>query len=102
MMDRYKGKPFLRLLECYILNVVGQLDDKQYSALERMEPKLREVYKSEGSWVEVVAKQMEFTGDFHEQVRALWNRYSAHLKQQGFDVDSNQFVVRFVDDNFPQ
>ena len=39
-MDRYAGKPFLRLLECYVLAAIGELSDEQQATLRAMEPKL--------------------------------------------------------------
>lgn len=100
-MDRYAGKPFLRLLECYVLNAIGQLEESQSVALQRMEPKLREVYKTDSSWIEIVAEQMDFPRELNEQLQGIWKGYAEHVKQQGLKPDPNQFVVQFVDENFP-
>ena len=59
-MNRYSGKPLLRLIECYVLDVVGQLDNQQRATLEAMEPKLQSLYKSGGTWRQIVAEQMNF------------------------------------------
>jgi hypothetical protein len=32
-MSRYAGKPFLRLLECYVLDAIGELSDEQQATL---------------------------------------------------------------------
>jgi hypothetical protein len=84
-----------------VLNAIGQLEESQRTALQLMEPKLREVYKTEGTWVEIVAEQMDFPSELKEQLQGIWDRYTEHIKQQGFKPDPNQFVVQFVDENFP-
>ena len=101
-MDRYSGKPFLRLLECYVLNAIGQLDESQCLVLQRMEPKLREVYKTDGSWIDIVAEQMDFPLELNEQLQDIWKGYSEYVTRQGLKPDPNQFVAQFVDENFPR
>lgn len=59
-MDRYAGKPFLRLLDSYFLDVIGQLGEAQNAALVAMQPRLAAVYRDQGSWQEIVARQMDF------------------------------------------
>ncbi|MCP3675258.1 MAG: hypothetical protein GY829_12405 [Gammaproteobacteria bacterium] len=100
-MDRYTGKPFLRLIECYVLNSIDQLDDAQRSTLIKMEPKLSGVYNIQGSWLEIVSAQMEFPETFPDQIRDFWNGYLEHAKSQGQSVDPNEFAISFVDQNFP-
>lgn len=100
-MDRYTGKPFLRLIECYVLSSIDQLDDAQRSSLVEMEPKLVSIYKIRGNWLEIVSSQMEFPESFPKQILGFWNRYLDHAKSQGLSVDPNEFAMSFVDQNFP-
>lgn len=99
-MDRYSGKPFLRLIECYILALIGKLDPAQRATLEAMEPKLYSVYGAADGWPSVVAREMDFTGSFNDQVRAFWADYSNDARARGEAVDHQAFVVSFVDQNF--
>lgn len=48
MSSRYDGK-FLRLLELYVLWVIGQLPGEEARRLEGMTPKLADVYGQMGS-----------------------------------------------------
>jgi hypothetical protein len=41
MQQRYAGRPFLRLLECYVLWAAGVLPAADEQRLEAMTPKLR-------------------------------------------------------------
>ena len=38
MSDRYEGKPFIRLVDCYVLDAIGHLDDAQEAQLIEMTP----------------------------------------------------------------
>ncbi|MBV8468129.1 MAG: hypothetical protein JO218_19460 [Burkholderiales bacterium] len=99
-MSRYAAKPFLRLIECYVLDRIDQLDGKQRTTLEGMESKLRATYDTQGSWQEIVAAQMEFTDSFDSQVRAVWRGYLDHARAANTALDPNEFVMSFVDQNF--
>ena len=39
-MNRYEERPLTRLLECYVLAAIDQLDDGQRDTLQRTEPTL--------------------------------------------------------------
>ena len=99
-MSRYDGKPFLRLLDCYVLRAIGELDAQQEGALQSMEPKLANVYGRSGPWFEIVAQQMDFPDTLPEQIRNIWKSGKAKASQQGLAVDPNEFTRQFVDTNF--
>jgi hypothetical protein len=99
-MDRYAGKPFLRLLDCYVLNAIGKLDSAQEQGLVRMAPKLSETFGVQGSWVEIVEAQMDFPAGLTEQILAIWGRAESQAKERGITIDPIQFVMDFVDENF--
>lgn len=100
-MDRYTGKPFLRLLECYVLNAIDQLDDSQRATLVKMESKLASVYKMNGNWLEIVNAKMEFPESLPGQIKDIWSKYLDQAKAQGMSVDPGEFAMSFVDQNFP-
>lgn len=100
-MNRYTRKPFLRLLDSYILDAIGQLDDRQKEALNSMQPKLASLYGCDGSWQEIVRSQMDFSESFPDQLREFWKGYLAHAKERRESVGPNEFVISFIDQNFP-
>ena len=100
-MERYAGKPFLRLLECYVLNAIDQLDEKQKDTLRLMEPKLGAVYGVSGTWMEIVCKQMDFPESLSDQIRKIWSGYLLQAKERGASVDPNEFAISFINENFP-
>ncbi|MFZ6647106.1 hypothetical protein ACO0LO_15385 [Undibacterium sp. TJN25] len=100
-MNRYEGKPFLRLLECYILSAIGHLDEGQRAALQAMEPKLAGVYQTGGTWLEIVGDQMDFPETLPQKIREIWESNLAKARQSGMPVDPTEFAMAFVDQNFP-
>jgi hypothetical protein len=100
-MSRYEHRPFLRFLDCYVLDAIGQLDDSQQEALERMQPKLSQMFGAKGTWKEIVSKQMDFPDSLPDQIRQIWNRYLQHAKERDLSVSPSEFVVQFVEENFP-
>ena len=47
---RYNGKPLLRLLELYVLHVIGEISADDAERMVAMTPKLREIYGHSGEF----------------------------------------------------
>jgi hypothetical protein len=101
-MNRYEGKPLVRLLECYVLAAIDQLDDEQRDALQRMAPKLAAVYRRPGTWSEIIRDEMGFPESLPTKIREIWEHNLAMLRERGVAVDPNEFAMAFVDQNFPE
>jgi hypothetical protein len=71
-MDRYSGKPFLKLLDSYLLDAISELPEQQRRMLTAMEPKLRETIHRSGSWQQIVADEMRLGHDFRPWLLACW------------------------------
>ena len=98
--NRYEGKPFLRLLDCYVLKAIGHLDEAQEAALQNMEPKFRDAYKVEGTWFEIVAQQMDFPDHLPNEIERIWTEGSARAAEMGLVAEPKEFTCQFVDNNF--
>jgi hypothetical protein len=96
-VDRYAGKPFLRLVECYILDQIGRLDVKQRTVLEGMEPKLRTTFNATGSWQSIVASRMEFDSAFDLAVRESWSRCLDRARALNEDANPEAFATSVAD-----
>lgn len=99
MTDRYEGKPFLRLLECYVLWSVDELPPKQAETLEEMAPKLAATYGADGTWQEIVAAQMEFSPDLPDALRVMWERTLVNAGAHRGTVDPELWAQQVVDSN---
>ncbi len=97
---RYEGRPFLRLLDCYVMRAIGQLDDVQAEALRAIEPKLAELYGGDGVWHEVVASQMDFPDDIEANIAHVWIAARMKAEELGVEIDAARFTREFVDLNF--
>lgn len=100
-MDRYAGKPFLRLLECYVLAAIGELSDEQQATLRAMEPKLHEVYGVSGSWQAVIEAQMDFPATVADKIKEIWQANVDKFASAGTAINAQDFAQHFVDTNFP-
>ena len=69
---RYDGKPLLRLLELYVLWAIGELPQMEQQTLERMAPKLGEIYGGNGTWHEAVAAAVHMPADMPMAIRDRW------------------------------
>lgn len=100
MNDRYEGKPFLRLLECYVLWSVDHLPLGQAEKLEEMAPRLAATYGVDGTWQDIVAAQMEFSNGLPGALREMWERTLAIAGEQRVTVDPEVWAQQVVDSNF--
>ena len=100
-MNRYEEKPLLRLLECYVLAAIDQLDDRQSGTLQRMEPKLSAIYNRSGTWLEIIRDEMEFPESLPMKIREIWKGDLARMRTSGVAINPNEFAITFVDQNFP-
>lgn len=99
-MNRYEGKPLLRLIECYVLDSISQLTDDQKSNLVEMEDKLSQTFGVNGTWKEIIEKVMDFPKSLPTQIRDIWVSNLEVAAKKGAQVDPNEFAMAFVDQNF--
>jgi hypothetical protein len=102
MNPRYAGKPFLQLVDCYVLDAIGYLDAVSDAKLAVMEPKLHAEYGVTGHWREIVEARMNFPAGFRGAVREVWNAGTAKFQAaNGRAADPFEFTRHFVDKHFP-
>lgn len=99
-LDRYEGKPFLRPLECYVLEAVGHLHEEQRATLQEMEPEMARVYGRPGAWFEIINAEMQFTPKDVAQIREIWAANLEKAKEMGATIDPNMFAMEYVDRYF--
>jgi len=97
--DRYKDKPFLKLVDSFVLKCIGKLDPSQEYLLKKMEPKLQGSYNLTGSWDEIVVSQLEFGPDIEEAICGLWVKNQAIAKENGVELSPIEFTEMFVANN---
>ena len=102
MNERYSGKPFLKLLDSYVLAAIGHLDAESDSALTAMEPKLHDTFGATGSWRSIVESRMQFPAGMTAAIREVWDEGKTKFAAiEGGEPDPLEFTTIFVDTNFP-
>jgi hypothetical protein len=97
--DRYAGKPFLKIVDSFILKCIGALDGKTEAWLQQLTPKLQETYKHSGNWEEIVIAQLHFEPNIRVAINELWVKNQAIAKQHGTTLDAMEFTEMFVAKN---
>lgn len=101
MSDRYDDKPFLRFVDAWVLDAIGELDPATRTYCVAMEPQLRQSFGLDGNWTGIVAQQMKFAPDLPDRIRAIWTDGKARFEAgNGRPADPVQFAMTFVDRNF--
>lgn len=98
--ERYQGKPLLRLLECYVLDAIGELTSEDGARLTAMQPKLSSVYKRSGTWQQILEAEMDFPSQLREEIIQLWLHNQKIAIDQGVSLSSQNFAEMFVDRNY--
>lgn len=97
--DRYAGKPFLKLVDSFVLKSIGALDEKTETLLQQMTPKFQEIYKHSGTWEDIVIAQLHFEPNIRTSIRELWAKNQEIAKQHGTVLEPMQFTEMFVSKN---
>lgn len=98
--DRYEGRPFLRLLELYVLWAVGQLPAENAMTLEQMTPKLQATYGFDAPWPQIIERVMELPADVPQALKEMWERNCRIAADAGTALDPETWARDVVDTNF--
>lgn len=102
MTDRYAGKPFLRLVDSYVLDAIGHLSAGTDATLTKLEPKFHKAFNAKGDWRAIVAATMRFPDGMAGAIREVWDKGKVrYVAENGHDPDPAEFARIFVDTNFP-
>jgi len=97
--DRYAGKPFLKLVDAFVLKAIGHLDPSQDEALQQMTPKLQATFKRTGTWEEIVMAELRFEPEVRTAIRDLWEKNQVIARQKGVSLTPQAFTEMFVAKN---
>jgi hypothetical protein len=97
--SRYQNKPFLRLTEFYVLWAIGHLSEKDAGALEQMTPSLRSIYKTQGTWQDIVSTALDLPENMPALITECWATNTEIAKKHDTSLAPQQFAEMFVDEN---
>lgn len=98
-LERYVGKPMLRLLEFYVLWSIGDLSEDDASRLQAMAPKLTSTFGGEGTWHNAIVTTMELPENMPELIREMWVKNQKIAAANNVELSAQQFAEMFVDSN---
>ncbi|WP_066554221.1 hypothetical protein [Croceicoccus bisphenolivorans] len=102
MSDRYSGKPFLKLLDAYVVDAIGHMDGATELELAAMEPQMRGALGLSGDWRSLVEQRMKFPAGMSGAIREVWDKGRLKfIAGNGREPDPLEFTIHFVDTNFP-
>lgn len=102
MSDIYEGKPFLKLLDAYVLDAIGALDADSDATLTAQEPEFHAMFGATGDWRSIVVRRMQFPDGMAGAINEVWTKGRARfIAAQGHEPDPVEFVRTFVDSKFP-
>ena len=98
--NRYFNKPFLRILECYVLKAIGELTTTEETTLRAMESRLCQIFKQQGDWLEIVERTMDLPKEMQDIIREKWVENQKIARKQQITLTGQKFAEMFVDNNF--
>jgi hypothetical protein len=99
-MMRYEGKPFLHMLDCYVMRAIGELPPHHDVLLSNTENDLAKLYGVPGRWFDIVARQMNLPAEASTRIAELWQAERERARDQRVELDAWEFTRLFVDVNY--
>jgi hypothetical protein len=101
LADRYAGRPLVRLLDAYVLDVLGALDEQTAVLAQSMAPKVADALGVSGeTWQEVIEKAMGIPPEARNELKAKWEEQVHEVVDQGGTPDVLGFTYALVDLTF--
>jgi hypothetical protein len=97
---RHAGKPFLRMIELYVLWAIGELPQANQDSLNNIAPKLQSMYGGGGEWHEAIAAAMHMPLEMPAAIRDMWVRNLEIARANEVTLPPEKFAEMFVDENF--
>jgi hypothetical protein len=99
LKERYTRRPLLRLLDDYVLDVIGALPEETHPALLEI---VRLAYPDTpgATWRAVLENELELEPDLKRAILSMWREYQQLMAGEGSTADPSVFAVSFSDENF--
>ncbi len=102
MSGRYDGKPFLKLVDAYVIDAIGHMDPATELELTLMETDMQAQTGLTGDWRSMVEQRMKFPPGMVGAIREVWDKGRIKfLASTGREPDPLEFTMHFVDSKFP-
>jgi hypothetical protein len=97
-LERYKDKPFLLMLESYVMDAIGQLPP----AMEQLTKSMSRKLFGAGDWRTRLREEVGFDKSLDAQLAQLWKENQQIAKEKGATLEAQDFAQALVEANFSQ
>lgn len=98
MSDRYAGRPLLRLIECYVLDAIDELDAADAERLRWTAPKITEALGSVyTTWQGAVKDALDLPDTFPDSLRSDWKANRSAAQAAGSEITAEEFAAAVAD-----
>jgi hypothetical protein len=94
---RYDGKPLLRLVELWILWVIGEIDKADEKKMKAMEPYFEKTWGHQGDWHEMIQATLHLPTSLPDQLRKMWQRNLELAQKENVPPPTEMFVRQIAD-----
>lgn len=99
---RYSGHPMVKILDSYVLDAIGALDDETRKCLVEMTPMLAvSLGVPEDTWQRMVEEVASLSPDSRETLRSAWEERVRTDRATGRTSNVLAFAMAVVDATFP-
>ncbi len=97
-LERYRDKPFLLMLESYILDAIGELPGPMEQLAKNVSGKLF----GGGDWRRRLREEVGFDTSLNDQVKQLWTENLQIAKEKAAELEPGDFAQALVEANFSE
>jgi hypothetical protein len=97
-LERYKDKPFLLLLESFVLDAVGELPP----AMEHLATSMSTKFFGHPDWKKRLREEVGFPKELRDQIAALWAENRRIAAEKGAELVAAEFAQALVEANFAE
>ena len=95
--DRYEKQPMLLVIENYLLDCIGELEEDKLPGMSEL---VVHLFGGTEDWRATVRHVLDVEDGFDEEVRELWAHNQKVAKDNGKTIHPVQFAKLCADENF--
>jgi hypothetical protein len=95
--ERYVGRPLFVIVENYILDAIGELDEE---ALRGMVAIVQRVWGGGDDWRATVRRELDWNDSIDQSYQDMWQKNREIATRNGIDLHPIEFAKMVTDKNF--
>jgi hypothetical protein len=97
--ERYEGRPLVRVLDLYVLSLIGELPVDSSAVVAEL---IRRTFPSspDDTWQAALERELHLGPNLKRKIQTMWAGYQSFERNHGRGAESARFVRSVVDENF--